>query len=30
MGMEGLLSILLVVAVWLVLQFFMRKAGVPT
>jgi hypothetical protein len=28
--MEGVLSILLVIGVWLVLQFVMRKAGVPT
>jgi len=28
--MEGLLTIVLVIGVWLVLQFFLRKAGVPT
>jgi hypothetical protein len=28
--MEGLGTILLIIGIWLVLQFIMRKAGVPT
>jgi hypothetical protein len=28
--MEGIGTILLVIGIWLVLQFIMRKAGLPT